>query len=81
MAWLWRWEETISFIRDTFAAEVELFEQHQDYTFCQSQLAAYQLAQERFPDLFEKIKQLVAEGRWEVVGGEWVEADHVLPSG
>jgi len=81
MAWLWRWEETLSFIRDTFAAEVELFEQHQDYTFCQSQLAAYQLAQERFPDLFEKIKQLVAEGRWEVVGGEWVEADHVLPSG
>jgi len=81
MAWLWRWEETVSFIRDTFAAEVELFEQHPDYTFCQSQLAAYQLAQERFPELFEKIKQLVAEGRWEVVGGEWVEADHVLPGG
>ncbi len=81
MAWLWRWVETVPFIRDTFTGEVELCERHPDYTFCQSQLAAYQVVWARFPGLFEKIRQLMREGRWEVVGGEWVEADHVLPGG
>lgn len=81
MAWLWRWDETVGLIRDTFAGEVGLFERHPDYTFCQSQLAAYSAMQERFPELFEKVRHLVREGRWEVVGGEWVECDHLHPSG
>lgn len=81
MAWLWRWEETIGFIRDTFEAEIDLLEKHPDYTFCQSQLLAYEVAQERFPELFEKIRKYVREGRWEVVGGELVESDHLIPSG
>lgn len=81
LAWLWRWEETIGFIRETFEGEVDLLEKHPDYTFCQSQLAAYMVAQERFPELFEKIRHYVREGRWEIVGGELVESDHLIPGG
>lgn len=81
MAWLWRWEETIEFIRATFEASADILEQHRDATFSQSQLLAYEAVQHRFPQLFERIKRLVAAGRWEVVGGELVESDHVIASG
>ncbi|MDQ6669709.1 MAG: glycosyl hydrolase-related protein, partial [Chloroflexota bacterium] len=36
---------------------------------------------ESFPDTFEGIRQRVREGRWETLGGMWVEADCNLPDG
>jgi alpha-mannosidase len=37
--------------------------------------------EEKYPDLFREIQQRVKEGRWEIVGGMWVEPDLNLPSG
>ena len=36
---------------------------------------------EKYPDVFNRIAQRVKDGRWEVVGGMWVEPDCNLPSG
>ena len=37
--------------------------------------------QEKYPDLFQEIEQRVKEGRWEVIGGMWVEPDLNMPDG
>src|SRR5260370_33712888 len=39
------------------------------------------MVKERFPETFEGIRERVREGRWETVGGMWVEPDCNLPDG
>jgi alpha-mannosidase len=50
-------------------------ETYPDYVFGASQPQLYLWMKERYPSLYEKIKRRVAEERWEVQGGMWVEAD------
>ncbi|MFZ5879215.1 MAG: alpha-mannosidase, partial [Chloroflexota bacterium] len=59
----------------TFHTVMRLMEQFPDYHFSQSQPQLYQFMKEEQPALFEAIQQKVKEGRWEPMGGMWVEAD------
>ena len=59
----------------TFHTVMRLMEQFPDYHFTQSQPQLYEYVRQDYPELFEDIKQRVAEGRWEPIGGMWVEAD------
>lgn len=52
-----------------------------EYIFAHSQAALYEATEKYFPDLFSKIKKYVDEGRWEIVGGMYVEAEGGGPSG
>jgi alpha-mannosidase len=56
-------------------------EKYQDFYFCQSSAQYYKWLEEKYPETFEKVKRRVKEGRWEIVGGTWVESDGNLPSG
>ncbi len=50
-------------------------EQFPDYHFTQSQPQLYEYVRQDYPELFAAIKARVAEGRWEIMGDMWVEAD------
>lgn len=80
-AWLWTFEETIQVFHDTCETILEHMEKHPDFCFCQSSAQYYKWLEERHPETFEKVKRRVEEGRWEIVGGTWVEPDGNLPSG
>jgi alpha-mannosidase len=80
-AWLWPVRETIRKCARTFANQVTLIEKYPDYVFGASQPQLYAFVKEHYPGLFNKIKTLVAAGRWELQGGMWVEADCNLISG
>jgi alpha-mannosidase len=54
---------------------MRLMEQFPNYHFTQSQPQVYDYVRQDYPELFEAIKARIAEGRWETVGGMWVEAD------
>lgn len=75
VAWLWPLAQTRRKAGRTFYTVLRLMEQFLDYHFTQSQPQLYDFVRQDFPDLFEAIKERVAEGRWEVIGGMWVEAD------
>lgn len=75
IAYLWRVAQTRGKCGRTFSNVLTLMREFEDYRFSQSQPLLYQFAQEDFPELFENIRQRVAEGRWEVMGGMWVEPD------
>ena len=51
------------------------------FKYGSSQAQLYALCKEHYPALYKKVKKAVADGRWEVQGGMWVEADCNVPSG
>ena len=81
VAWRWQWPETIGVCRDTFGQALQLMGDYPDFRFTQSQAVLYSAMEEHDPELFAKIKQAVKDGRWDVVGGMWVEPDLNLPGG
>ena len=81
MAWLWPWTETVEVVRNTFQSVLDLMREYPDLKFTMSSARTYEWMQEKYPDLFEQIKQRVKEGRWEVIGGMWVEPDLNMPDG
>lgn len=81
MAWLWPWTETVEVVRNTFSTAVQLMREYPGFTFAQSSAQAYVWMEEKYPDLFKEIQERVREGRWEIVGGMWVEPDLNLPTG
>ena len=81
MAWLWPWTETVEVVRNTFQSVLDLMREYPDFKFTMSSARAYEWMQEKYPDLFSQIEQRVKEGRWEIIGGMWVEPDLNMPAG
>ena len=79
--WLWPVRETVRKCARTFSSQVALLEEYPEYIFGASQPQHYQFVKDNYPGLYEKIKKLVAQGRWELQGGMWVEADCNVISG
>ncbi|MEG4498384.1 alpha-mannosidase [Microcoleus sp. F10-C6] len=75
LAWLWPVPETWEAAKRTFESVLKLQSEFPDLIFCHSTPALYAWMEEHRPDLFTAIKKQVAVGRWEVVGGMWVEPD------
>lgn len=75
VAWLWSLAQTRHKAARTFYTVLHLMQQFPDYHFTQSTPQLYEYVREDHPTLFEGIRTRVAEGRWEPIGGMWVEAD------
>ena len=75
VAWLWDLYQTRHKAVRSFSTVLKLMEEYPEYTFMSSQAHLYNVVKEDEPELFERIRQRVAEGRWEPEGGMWVEAD------
>ena len=81
VAWLWRIAQTRAKACRSFATELALMDEYPEHYFMSSQPQLYQYVKEDCPEIYEKIKQRVKEGRWEVEGAMWLEADCNLTSG
>ena len=81
VAWLWRLKHTREKAQRSFSTVLRLMERYDEYVFLQSQPQLYQFIKESCPELYARIRQKVAEGKWEPDGGMWVEADCNLSSG
>jgi len=80
-AWLWRDKETIEVCKNTFTSVLNMMDARPDFTYTQSAAAYFDWMERLYPDVFKRIQQRVKDGRWEMVGGMWVEPDCNLPSG
>jgi alpha-mannosidase len=81
LAWLWPLEETRRKARRTFHSVVGLMARYPELRFNQSSAQVYSWIEQDDPALFENLRTLVREGRWDIVGGMWVEPDGNLPAG
>jgi alpha-mannosidase len=80
-AWLWPWTETVDVVKRTFGTALQLMYEYPQYTYTQSAAAYNEWMAEKYPDMNAEIKKRIQEGRWEVVGGMWVEPDLNMPDG
>jgi len=80
-AWLWPWTETVDVVRRTFTTSLQLMNEYPQYTYTQSAAAYNHWMEEKYPAIHQQIVDRVKEGRWEMVGGMWVEPDLNMPDG
>lgn len=79
--WMWRWTEGYAEAKATFRSALDRMKEFDDFVFTCSSASVYQYIEESAPEMFEEIKQRVAQGRWVIVGGWWVQPDCNQPSG
>ncbi|MEO0635538.1 MAG: glycoside hydrolase family 38 C-terminal domain-containing protein [Pseudomonadota bacterium] len=63
----------------TYSNVLRLMDADPHYKFSHSQPQLYEYTRQDYPQIFERIKERVKEGRWEVMGGMWVEPDLNIP--
>ncbi|SES32445.1 alpha-mannosidase [Lentzea albida] len=80
-AWLWPTRETVRKCARTFSNVLDLMDADPEFTFACSSAQQFAWVKEYYPDLFERIRVRVAEGRFVPVGGMWVESDTNMPGG
>ena len=79
--WLWQWPEGYQEVRATFRSALDRMTEYPEFIFTCDSAAYYEWVEEIDPEMFAEIKARVDEGRWELVGGWWVEPDCNLPGG
>lgn len=80
-AWLWPYAETKRKIARSWSTQLELMRQYPNHRFCASQLGQYYWLKINYPEVFNRVKEAVKKGTFEVVGGSWVELDGNVPNG
>lgn len=81
-AWLWTKQETINeIIPDTYHRALGMMNKYDDYRFSVPDMIHYKWAKKYYPDIYQKIKDRVAQGKWEIVGGQTLEPDTNISGG
>ncbi len=81
VAWLWTTAQTVEKAQRSFATVEALMDRYPNYKFMSSQVPLYKAIKSECPELYERIKKRVKEGRWEVEGAMFVEPDCNLTGG
>jgi len=79
--WLWPWTEGISVVHSTFQSALDRMNETPGFCFIASSSQFYQWVAENDPKMTAEICKRVDEGRWNIIGGWWVEPDVNIPGG
>ncbi len=80
-AWLWPVRETQRKIARTFSNVLSLQQEDEDFVFAASSAQQYAWLKRFQPELFSRVREAVASGRFVPAGGMWVESDTNMPGG
>jgi alpha-mannosidase len=78
----WNWDYTRSIdelLKNIMTENFVLFELYPDYVFNFTGSRRYRMMKEYYPDLYEKVKEYVAKGRW-IISGSAVDEGEVIVS-
>ena len=78
--WMWDWREGFNTGLTTVRTILNLMDEYSDLTFIRGEAAIYQHIEDTEPDTFARIRAFIESGRWDVVGGVWVQPDTNLPA-
>lgn len=79
--WLWPLSEADAVVHSTFRSALERMKEDPELTMTTSSSQFYVWVEQSDPAMLNEIKQQVNAGRWDLVGGWWVEPDVNIPSG
>ena len=78
-SWLWTRGETLQQVCPmTFRDVLGFLKEFPELRFTQSSAQYYFWMEQYYPEIFEGIRQAVAQDRWEIVSGSWVEHSGLL---
>lgn len=79
--WNWDVQESINvYIPSTMEQNFWLFEHYPEYIFNFEGGVKYSWMKEYYPEMFERVKEYVRSGRWNVCGSSWDANDPNMPS-
>jgi alpha-mannosidase len=78
--WLWPWPAGLDAILNTARSTCDLLDDY-PFIFTRGDAWSYAMIEQTDLPLFARIRSHIEAGRWEVVGGWWVQPDCNLPSG
>lgn len=79
--WLWEKEEGIAEAISTFRTAADFCEEYDGFVFNHNEAVLYEWVEEHDPALFARIRKLVQEGKWHIMGGWYLQPDCNMPSG
>ena len=79
--WLWQRQEGMAEAISTFRVAADFCEKYEGFIFNHNESVLYEWVEEYEPALFKRIKKLVKEGKWRIMGGWYLQPDCVMPSG
>lgn len=80
IGYLWKVSQTVQKNARTCLIQLRMMERYPEFKYAHSQAWTYEALEKYYPELFEEVKKRVAEGRWEIVGAQYVEPDGNIPS-
>ena len=81
LAWLWPVEETMRKTARTYANQLALMEEYDDYRFLLCEPPILEWLKELYPNVYERVLERVKQGKFYPEGALWVESDTNIPSG
>lgn len=79
--WMWRKPEGIDEALATVRSACDRLREYPEMTYIQGEAWIYEQIERLDPELFRTIGALVEEGRWEIVGGWYMQPDCNFPTG
>jgi len=79
--WLWRWQDGYSEVLASWRSALDRMKEYDDFTYTSACAVYYQWVEKTDPEMFAEIQQRVKEGRWNIVGGWFLQPDCNLPCG
>ncbi len=79
--WHWKLNEGIGAAISTFRIAAEIAEESDGFIFNHNEAILYMYIEKYDPELFERIKKLVKDGKWHILGGWYLQPDCVMPTG
>lgn len=79
--WLWQKAEGVAEALSTFRIAVDFCEKNDGFVFNHNESILYEWVKEFEPETFEKIKNLVEQGKWNIIGGWYLQPDVLMPCG
>ena len=79
--WLWNREEGMAEALSTFRVAADFCKQFDGFVFNHNESLLYEWIEQFEPALFERIRQLVTQGKWHIMGGWYLQPDCNLPNG
>ena len=79
--WMWQWQEGFAEIKATFRSALDRMKEFDDFKFASACSSYYMWIEKSDKEMFEEIVARVKEGRWNIVGGWFLQPDCNIPSG
>lgn len=79
--WLWPWAETKRKVARSWSNQCDLMDRYPEHRFTCSQAQQFKWLEQYYPSVFDRVKSWVKRGKFQPIGGSWVEHDTNMPSG